>query len=73
MYLKRLGMLFFKLGANRYGLGLSNDLLFIIIAQEAANKRPVKVGGLKKFALSDMRLISKKRFNSARARFISDL
>ena len=29
-------MLFFKLSANRYGFGLSNEPLFIIIAQGAA-------------------------------------
>ena len=29
-------MLFFKLSGNRYGLGLSNEPLFIIMAQEVA-------------------------------------
>ena len=38
-------MLFFKYSANRYGLGLSNEPLFIIIAQGAAKLRHVKVGG----------------------------
>ena len=36
---------FFKLSVNRYGLGLSYDLLFIIIALRAAKLWPVKVGG----------------------------
>ena len=29
-------MLCFKIDANRYDIGLSNELIFIIIAQEAA-------------------------------------
>ena len=41
----------FKLGANRYGLGLSNEPLFIIIAQGVAKLWPVKVGSLKKILL----------------------
>ena len=42
-------MMFFKSNANRYGLGLSNELLFIKIAYEAAKKlSPVKVGSEKK-------------------------
>ena len=41
-------MLFFKLSANRYDLGLSNEPLFIIIAQGAAKLWPIKVGDLKK-------------------------
>ena len=48
MYLKSTTMPLFKLRSNRYDLGLSNDLLFIIIAQEGARLWPVKVGGLKK-------------------------
>ena len=32
---KSADMLFFNLSVNRYSLGLSNELLFIIIAQEA--------------------------------------
>ena len=43
VYLKSATMLFFRLSAHRYGLGLSNELIFIIIAQEA-----VKVGAPKK-------------------------
>ena len=35
-YLKSATMLFSKVGPNRYGIGLSNELLFIIIAQGAA-------------------------------------
>ena len=35
-YLISAAELFFTLSANIYGLGLSNELLFIIIAQEAA-------------------------------------
>ena len=35
-YLKSAGMLFFKKYAKKYGLGLLNELLFIIIAQGAA-------------------------------------
>ena len=34
-YLKSAALLFFKLLAYRYDLGLSNELLIIIIAQEA--------------------------------------
>ena len=48
MYLKSAAMLFFKSSANRYGLGLSNELLFIIIGQGAAKLWPVKVGDLKR-------------------------
>ena len=40
-------MLFLELSVNRYSLGLSNELLFIIIAQGAAKLWPVKVGGQK--------------------------
>ena len=35
-YLKSAVKLFFKLIADRYDLGISNELLFIIIAKEAA-------------------------------------
>ena len=41
-------MLFLKLSAYRYGFELSNEPLFIIIAQEAAKLWPIKVGDLKK-------------------------
>ena len=39
-YINRLNLdstviLFFKLSAKRYGLGLSNELLFIVLAEEA--------------------------------------
>ena len=37
--IKKPGMLFFKLGANRYGFGLSNDLSFIITSQETVKKQ----------------------------------
>ena len=47
--LKSATILYFKISANRYDLGLSNELLFIIIGQEAAKLRLVKVGGPKKF------------------------
>ena len=36
MYLKSAALLLFKLYAYRYDLGLSNELLFIIIAKGAA-------------------------------------
>ena len=39
-------MLFIQLSSNRYGLWLSNELLFR--AEEAAKLLPVKVQGLKK-------------------------
>ena len=45
-YLKNAGMLFFKYCAKKYGLGLSNELLVIIIAQGATKLWPVKVGDL---------------------------
>ena len=38
-------MLFLKLIAIRYGLELSNESLFIILAQGVAKPLPVKVGG----------------------------
>ena len=44
-YLKSAAMLFYKLSTNRYCLGLSNELLFVIVTQEAAKLWPVKVGG----------------------------
>ena len=47
-YLESAAMLFLKLSANIYGLGLSNELLFIIIAQGAAKMWPVKAGDPKK-------------------------
>ena len=40
-------MLFLKLDSNIYGSGLSNELLFITIAQEATKLWPIKVGGPK--------------------------
>ena len=46
-YLKSAGMLFFKCCAKRYDLGLSNEPLFIITAQEATKLWPVKVRGPK--------------------------
>ena len=36
LYLKSAALLLFELCAYRYDLGLSNELLIIIIAQEAA-------------------------------------
>ena len=55
-------MLFFKYSVNRYGLGLSNELLFIIIAQ-----------GVAKFEVQEnclmlALLLSKKGFDRARTR-----
>ena len=38
-------MLFLKLSAISYGLELSNESLFIILAQGVAKPLPVKVGG----------------------------
>ena len=38
-------MLSFKLRVNRYDLAISNEILFIVIAQGAAKLWPVKVGG----------------------------
>ena len=51
-YFKSAAMLFYKLSANRYGLGLSNELLFIIIDQGTAKLLPVKVGGPRKLPYS---------------------
>ena len=48
MNLKSAAMLFFNLIANKYSFGLPIELLFIIIAQEAAKLGHVKFGGLKK-------------------------
>ena len=48
MYLKSSALLSVKLCAYRYDLGLSNELLFIIIAREAEKLWLVKVEGLKK-------------------------
>ena len=48
IYLKSTVILFFEKSPNKYDLGLSNELLFIIIAQGTAKLLPVKVGGLKK-------------------------
>ena len=52
MYLKSAALLFFKLYAYRYDLGLSNELLFIIIAKGAAKLWPVKDGCLKQLFLN---------------------
>ena len=35
-HVKSTTMLFFKISVNRYGIGLSNELLFVIIGQGAA-------------------------------------
>ena len=48
MYLKSAAMLFLKLNINRYDLGLSNEILFFIMAQGAAKLSPVKVGDQEK-------------------------
>ena len=48
MYLKNFIMLFLKINTNKYGIGLSNVLLFINIGQGAAKLWHVKVGGPKK-------------------------
>ena len=39
------------LSANKFCLGISNELLFIIIVQGATKMRPVKVGVMKKIFL----------------------
>ena len=65
-------MLFFKYSVNGYGLGLSNELLFIIIAQGTAKLWPVKAKGLKKNltqVFSDPFLQSKRLMHKA---FFSD-
>ena len=59
---------FFKLGANIYGLGLSNEPLFINIAQGAAKLWPVKVVGPKKIqsqSHSNLFLLSKREESKA--------
>ena len=43
VYLKSVTMLFFRLSANIYGLGLSNEQLFIIIGQEDAKLRGLSI------------------------------
>ena len=58
-------MLFFIYGANRYSLGLSNEQLFIIIAQEASKLRPFKVKGRKKSYILDVMLILLSKSDSA--------
>ena len=45
IYFKSALMLFFKYCDKRYGLGLTNEQLFIITAQGAAKLWPVKFGG----------------------------
>ena len=50
VYLKSGNML----STNRYVLGLSNEILFIIIAQGAAKLWRVKVGGPKKIGPSTL-------------------
>ena len=45
-------MLFFKLSANRYDLGISNEPLFIIIGQGDVKLSPVKVGAPKKMIMN---------------------
>ena len=47
-YLKSATILYFKMSADRYDLGLSNELLFIIIGQGAAKLWPFQVGSPKK-------------------------
>ena len=48
MYLKSAAMLFLKSSAIIYGMGLSNELLIIIIAQGASNLGLAKVRVRKK-------------------------
>ena len=50
-YLKSTAFLFFKLSTYRYDLGLSNELLIIIIAQGAAKLWPVEAGGWRQILL----------------------
>ena len=47
--LKSATMLLLKISVSRYGIGLSNEPLFVIIAQGAAKVWHVKVGGPKRF------------------------
>ena len=47
VYLKSVTMPFLRLSANRYGLWLSNEPLFIIIAHGAAKLCRVQIGGPK--------------------------
>ena len=56
MYLKSSAMLFFKVSTDRYGLGLSNELLFISIAQGTAKLRSVKFRGKKKSDILKLKL-----------------
>ena len=51
--LKSAALMLLKLCACRYYFGISNELLIIIIAQEAAKLWPVKVGGPKKDSSPD--------------------
>ena len=67
-YVESATMLFFN--ANRYDLQLSNELLFIIIAQGATKLWPINVGGLEKYLFSPRLssfLLGKKRVNSAQS------
>ena len=72
-YLKSAARLFFKLSANIHGLGLSNELLFIIKAQEAAKMWSVKVGDPKKLPYALPIYLVKSPFDSTWARIFSDL
>ena len=60
-------MLSFKYCAKRYGLGLSNELLFIIIAQGAVNCDLSKLE-VKDKSRASPDLLSKKGFKWARKR-----
>ena len=62
----------FKLSANRYGLGLSNEPLFIIIAQGAA-KLICQSWGLEKIALRLLFYLEKRGLNGSRVNLFLDL
>ena len=63
----------FELIANRYGFGLLNELLFIIIPQEAAKLWSIKDGGLKKLPCVSPFYLVKRSLIFPTQEFFSDL
>ena len=58
-WFKSAAILFFKLRVNEHVLGLSTELLFIMIAQGGAKLSAVKVGSKKMHAVTNSNLFNK--------------
>ena len=73
MYFKSATILFFKISANRYYMGLSNELLFVIIAQGAAKNVTCQSWRSEKIALRSLFYLVKRGSNGSGVESFFDL